>query len=144
MLSEGGFAGIREQTGKELAAGGTGANLSVSQGNWTLRGAGGTRQLFTAPSASIFHSLSTCLAPPSTHTQPFLFSHPFPTFKADFGHFGKLIVRLCRTPFHTSSPFLHLSEKGNPKFPLKNALLVFSQLPTCGALVSSGSCHQCQ
>lgn len=86
----------------------------VSQGNWTLCSTGGTRQLFTAPSASIFHSLSTRLAPPSTHTQPLLLSHPFPTFKADFGHFGKVIVRLCGTLFHTSSPFLHHQGKGVP------------------------------
>lgn len=65
------FARIRGWTGTGGSMGGTGANLSVRespQGNRTPCRAGGMRQLFTAPSSSIFHGLSICPAPPFTHS----------------------------------------------------------------------------
>lgn len=72
---------------REPAAGGPGANLSVTQsprGNRTLCQAGGMRQLFTAPSSSIFHSLSICPAPPSTHTASPLAFRSLPHFQSRF------------------------------------------------------------
>lgn len=137
MFLEGDFAEIRERSGKELAAGGTGANLLVSQRNWTLCGAGDTRQLFTALSASIFHSLSTRLAPPSTpHTTPL----DFPSFPHFQSRFFTLWKSNCTPVWDT---FPQLSGKGIPSS-LSRTPFLFSRLPSWGALVSLGSCQPCQ
>lgn len=72
---------------REPAAGGTRANLLVTQSPWgnrTLCRAEGMRQLFTAPSSPIFHSLSIWPAPPSTHTASPLAFRSLPHFQSRF------------------------------------------------------------